>query len=959
MSRAVVCLAVLALLAVSAFAQGGSGVAAVIGSLSAYQTDRGGVAAVPEGVPTLEASENALFLNTLFGSNQVNLENVWAFLQSLENSDKGFSNTQGGESEVAAVRNLLLAYAHLDKKVSNPSGITFFIDSCFDKSTKLYGPSAGAAGDLQSTAYALQSLAQLGTLSLKTDIAKSIANSLAELVEENNGVKSFSASTRDNAFAIIAATLVSFEFGDDVQEWARYFYARQNADGGFNPTSETADTTDVSDAAVTLEALAALQKYTKSTSLIDAIDGRGLLSNVARLGANDVNAVAQGFKAVARTRQINDVFQSLLTVDTQDHELQMSGDRIVSGSKVKNLFVVRTAWGTPHNGFDVTLSTKYGKEVATSQLAFNQETLRYETDKQWETGSYLGKVTFEAAARVAIPDLGDDLTLRFSDTKTVGYDLDVVVRAVSNGLDVAQGDSVSQGATFTAEVALGTVANPKPDLLSGDFDVIFQVKDSSLVLIHESKVDGRKNKEKISFSYTLAKANIPAGTLTLSVSISNAAGTHSSEKVTYNLNVPMVASDIHVGSQSYKVGETVEVTMVPASLPDLRSVQAYSGYDFKQKQASRRFFMDVVSASGATISVVPGSSEFDDNDKLFYKFSVPLSSSIDSLGSPALRFRYATADGNSIPLQNFDSASGELYEANRALSYTVKADLRLKNFQSSRFPTDGKLNYGDNVLFSFQVVDLISGETLVGTGENTVYFALRSEDRSGSYISARVPAGAAKGEEEEAGDKFRVDWIVNPNAVKGKATLELLALGGDGKDVEITNEDGKPWRTAVNVGGELSIKETLSANAVVDPRTNDESAVFSLNFHLRSGETVLPGAKLFARVSNKKGAVLTAPVVEGKDADGEYTGYSVSWVLPNEVASAGSYKVDFFRESDRRRLAQKVDVEPFFTLTVPFDGAVTSVLPVRTEYLVLLVLGAAFVSVVFRKLETEGSRKSK
>jgi len=289
----------------------------------------------------------------------------------------------------------------------------------------------------------------------------------------------------------------------------------------------------------------------------------------------------------------------------------------------------------------------------------------------------------------------------------------------------------------------------------------------------------------------------------------------------------------------------------------------------------------------------------------------------------------------------------------------VKTDLRLKNFQSSRFPTDGKLNYGDNVLFSFQVVDLVSGEIVAAAGENTVYLALRSEDKSGSYISARVAAVAAKGEDEDAESKFRVDWIVNPNAVKGKATLELLALGGDGKDVEVVNEDGKPWRTAVNVGGELSVSETFAANAVVDARTNDESAVFALNFQLRSGETSLPGAKLFARVSNKKGALLTAPVVEGKDAEGEYTGYSVSWVLSNVDAPAGTYKVDFFRESDRRRLASKVEVEPFFTLNVPFGGAVTSVLPVRTEYLVLLVLGAAFVSVVFRKLETEGSRKSK
>jgi len=200
---------------------------------------------------------------------------------------------------------------------------------------------------------------------------------------------------------------------------------------------------------------------------------------------------------------------------------------------------------------------------------------------------------------------------------------------------------------------------------------------------------------------------------------------------------------------------------------------------------------------------------------------------------------------------------------------------------------------------------------------------------------------------------------VNPNAVQGKATIELLALAGDGRDIEVVNEDGKPWRTVVNVGGELKVDESASSKSVVDPRTNDESAVFSLNFQLRSGETALPGAKLFARVSNKNGVVVTAPVVEGKDEDGEYTGYSVAWSLPIERAAAGTYNVDFFRESDRRRLSSKVDVQPFFSLKVEYAGPITSLIPIRTEYLVIGALGFLFVQAVFRKLETEGQRKSK
>jgi len=962
MSRAVLGVAVLALFVVSSFAGNPGGVASVASSLSTFQTYGGGFSAVEEGTPTLEATENALFLSSLFGSkSQVNVDGVATFLTSLSNSDHGFGNTPGAPSDISSVRNALLSYAHLGKKVSGTKDIVTYVDSLYDRSSKLYGPSAGAAGDLKSTALALQVLSQLNALSSKADVTKGVNNALLELVEENSGVKSFSSSTSENAYGIIAASLVGFDFGDDVQEWARFFYSRQNADGGFNAAAEAGATTDVADAAATLEALAALQKVAKSSNLVDAIDSRGLLANVARIPAADVNLVALGFKAVARTRAINDVFQGIVALsgDEEDEGLVVSGDRIVSGSSVSPIFAVRTAWGAPHPGFDSTLLVKYGKESATIKLVYVEDTLRYEAEKSWETGAYLGKVTFEVTGRVAIPDLSEDLTLRFTDAKTVGYDLSISVKAVSNGQEIPEGESVGQQTSFTASVQLGTVASPKPSLVSGEFDVIFQVKDSSLVLIHEAKIDGRKNTEPITFKYTLTKANIPAGAITLSVAIANNAGTHTTEKVSYSLNVPMIASDIKLSAKEYKVGETVEVTMVPASLPDLRSVQVYSGYDFKQKQAARRFFMDVVSVTGATVSVVPGASEFDDNDKLIYKFSVPLSSSIESIGSPALRFRYAAADGNSIPLQNYDNAAGEVYDANRLLSYTVKADLRLKNLQTTRFPTAGKLDYGDSVLFSFQVVDKVSGQTVTGSGENTVYLALKSEDKSGPYISARVAAVSAKGHDEQDESKFRVEWVVNPNAVKGKATLELLALGADGRDIEILSEDGKPWRTAVNVGGELSVKETVTSNAVIDPRSNAEGAVFSLNFKLHSGETSLPGAKLFARVSNKKGELLTAPVVEGKDEDGEYTGYSVAWTLPSEIAIAGDYKVDFFRESDKRRLASKVDVEPFFSLKVHFGGPVTSVLPIRTEYIVIAVLASAFISAVFRKLETEGTRRSK
>jgi len=255
----------------------------------------------------------------------------------------------------------------------------------------------------------------------------------------------------------------------------------------------------------------------------------------------------------------------------------------------------------------------------------------------------------------------------------------------------------------------------------------------------------------------------------------------------------------------------------------------------------------------------------------------------------------------------------------------------------------------------------LTSQEIAGSGENTATLVLRHEDKAGAHISSRVPAVLSKSAGEDDKNTFTVDWIVNPNAERGKGVLELVGVAGDGRDLALLGEDGKPWKHQVEVGGELSVREEVQSKAVIDPRSGDESGIFRVSFKLASGTTTLPGAKLIARVTDAEDDVLLlAPVVEGKDDDGVYTGYHVSWVLPRDKAHAGTYKVDVFRESDRRRITAGTEhVPPFFSFSVPFDGPITSRLPLKSEFVVAALFGAAFVAVAVRKVEIEGNRRQK
>jgi len=383
-------------------------------------------------------------------------------------------------------------------------------------------------------------------------------------------------------------------------------------------------------------------------------------------------------------------------------------------------------------------------------------------------------------------------------------------------------------------------------------------------------------------------------------------------------------------------------------------VQRFDGYDSKGKQVARRFYMDIVSSTNVTVTSVQGVAEFDDSDHVFYKFLHSISASFDSIGSNKVAFRFQASDGSSMPLANLDQDTGELFDdSTRALGFAVKSELRLADIVGPQLPAGQKLAYGQTVAISFRVKDAVTGKAVASNGEASAYLVLRHRDgKSGQLqVSTRIQAEAAT---DETG-KYALRWLVNPNAEKGKGTLELVAQGADGKDIVLVDDKGQPWRVDVDVGGEFEVEESSYSKAVVDPRSSDEYALMFIGFRLSSGGKPLTGAQMVARVLKPDGSeAAVVPVTEGVTTDGENFGYQASWSLGTDEAPAGIYSVEFYREADRRRFGQ---AESFFSLKVKYDGASTSWLPVRTEFIVIVLLSIAFGFAALRKADLSGKKK--
>jgi len=366
--------------------------------------------------------------------------------------------------------------------------------------------------------------------------------------------------------------------------------------------------------------------------------------------------------------------------------------------------------------------------------------------------------------------------------------------------------------------------------------------------------------------------------------------------------------------------------------------------------------MDVYSSgsSDVLLSQYEGLPSLDAQKMVKYTFSFPVNAAFDSIGNHIISFRYITANSESITLENYDSTTEELYDDSMLLNYTVTADLHLSDVKNP--VGSGHLKYGNKVSFSFKVQDSISGKYIYpGSDTSTVYLLLSHKDKRDKIYSSARSAALLVEDAKDSSKRFQIDWIVNPNAIKGKGFLELVAQISSDKTLPLLVDKGKnPWKAEVEIGGEITYENDIYASEMDEVYT-----VFRVKFTLACQGDLLTGANLIAFISvkenDKETELLSLPVTYG-DKPGSY---QVSWKLEKKNTVTGTYIVNFYREVDVNRRKEGISSDPFFTISIEHEKKADEGGVFPTEFIVLLLFVASYGYLSWIKMEIEDTRVKK
>eukprot|EP01090_Pellita_catalonica_P013052 TRINITY_DN300_c0_g1_i1.p1 TRINITY_DN300_c0_g1~~TRINITY_DN300_c0_g1_i1.p1 ORF type:complete len:1000 (-),score=213.77 TRINITY_DN300_c0_g1_i1:47-3046(-) len=970
-------------------AQNDSSFSYVVSNLKRFQTKGGFKLSEEHQEPSLEATSHAVFLSSLFGLRQkLNPNFVLNYVNSLQNGDYGYGDSTGKASDLESVRHAILIYRMEGKAIPSGANVVTFLRSLWDEKTGLFANTPGAKGDLRSTSIAFEVIQYLNQNKREWVKGKThaLVDYLKKHVKSEGGKKSFVfpdqtkfSKISANFYGINLGTAVEFDFGN-TEPWAKYIIDLQSNNGGFYD--------DSSRSSVTLEgtshAVLSLQKLSDAAgkSFVDAIDADALSEYVSDI-SRDLRSAAQAHVAVAVTKNFIKNFETVISYDVMRSEGAVT-DRFIQGTQLKPSLAVRNADGIPHAGLDVEVKISFQNSAHTETISMqhSSNSQKYIAEAGVETEDQLGVINFEYGISLFVVGVGK---IRFNlfDEKTIGYGITIDPQA---SLEVASrtfaaGDTVAIGTSFKFGLNLRNTKNRK--IVKGNFEVQFTVLDSSSVVIAQDKLDCSNNEDPIKFEYTLDSSAIPAGALTFEFAVADHKGVHSKDSVEYNLAIPMIATKIAFSGFSgptpnYQIGETATVSIEPASFPDLRHSFPYSSKDVTGAQiaAKRAFFMDVKSPSGQLLRSVAG--EAQDSAISAYVFNVPITASLDSIGTNVVSFRYITSKGDSVELANFDSAYEELYDDSSVLNYTVGAELYMINVNDP--PKADDYFYGNDISFKFRVKDSRSGSVLSkGDSEQAnVYLSLQhtDENRPKPFVSANEAAAQTED------NFFTINWSINPNAVHGKGFLTVSAQDPDGNVLDLYKEGSKkePVNYEVQIGGEIAVAETTYSTA----RLNKDLTAFVVKFSLSCQERSLKEAQLKCSVSLKNGgdSSFVANSLPVATHDGQY---SVSWTAPHNEAASGTYELKFFREIDRKRALEnreyqeklrrreqelkrlregitedseeeepelkeiEEELEPLFSISLDHTSLSTGKLPIRTEIIVALLLGVLFFLFSFQK----------
>lgn len=150
----------------------------------------------------------------------------------------------------------------------------------------------------------------------------------------------------------------------------------------------------------------------------------------------------------------------------------------------------------------------------------------------------------------------------------------------------------------------------------------------------------------------------------------------------------------------------------------------------------------------------------------------------------------------------------------------------------------------------------------------------------------------------------------------------------DGTEVPLLTSGNKPWTLNVDVGGDISVtQQSYSGKLSIFFSSlnyysffelffwiillifflDDDQVSFFVEFELSCQQKKLRGAQLLAVVHLNNERSLQVPV-----AVGAHGRYQVSWLLNNKDAVSGDYKIDVYRNVDKKR---NEAAEPFLSIT--------------------------------------------
>lgn len=936
--------------------------ASTVSSLPRFQVASGGFRDSPRVEESLEATADALFLSSLYGlRNNINTAGVPEFVRGFRNSDGGYGV---GKSDVASTRSAVLAYAHLELTFPEPTETANFVRSLIDPQNSLFGASPGARGDLQSTAFALEILDLLGEGKRGlSQVVGGLNTYLSAHVTTDGNSQYFNfpseslSLTSANYYGVYIASRIEFEF-DAPEQWTGFVAQLQAPSGGFfSDFSRSSATFQSSAHAVgTLRLL-----HDAAGADVGGTVNTGALRAFCNSATFDLRTAYYAHYAVALTDYFRENFKFFVSYSAVDGAPVQ--DIVIQGTRLKPELTVRAFSGAAHTGLTAVVTVTYGDSSSDiSDLRFDATTQQYVASKYFPA-DVLGAVSFQYSMRLFVVGIGE-VSFSVSSEKSVGYNMQVSSSAVHDmtGQVVAEGKDVSVGTSFNFEVAMSNVA--EPSITEGDFNLIFSVLDSSNIAVHREVLVGSGNTEPLAFSYTLAESNIPSGDLGFAFQVQGSADTvHTTTVVKYRLSTPMVASDITFdGSNEFKLGDTVRVAFQPGSYPDLRTVTSFTTTDFSGADigVARRFFLDCVTDKGSVVRSIPATA----GEAGTYEFEFDLEPTFDSLGSTEVVFRYQAANGESIVLQNYDSTEGQLYDDAEPVAIAVQTELHLADVVEQ--PTGGDFFYGNVISFQFEVKDSVSGEYVSAGERGNAYMVLTHTDSElggRTFTSVKVPA------EEGDGSSFVINWEINPNAVKGASTMQLVAEDADENQVELLEESGNaPVQLKVNIGGDIDIESSTYSST--DFFTSHTAHIVS--FTMGCQGKALKDAKLRSSVIYGGVEVYDAPVSYDEE------GYSISWTTDHRASPSGTYTVRVFRETDQskaeeneewkqKQLRQKLrevelsgekfdaeaflaslevesdDTEPLFEVSYYHKEVSRGAPPVKIEWMVMLGLIAAFV----------------